>query len=330
MAGAGAGVPGAGRCGCAPRTVETAVPRAGPGQVLVRVEAAGLPPADGAPAGVPGTEFAGVVVQLGPGTYGLEVGDEVLGHCPSGACAEYAAADADRVAHRPAALPWAEAALLPVTAAGVRSALDRLGVRRGRTLLVHGAGAAAGRAAVALALRRGAAVVAVAAEREHAALREAAQCRSATAPSWPNASGRPPRRAWTPCWTPSARAPPRSGRSWSRPGPGGRAGAAAGRPDGRRRRVRRARRTGGAVGGGRLPAGAGRRPRAGGGGGPPAAAGRRDARGGRPPELIPPHPSVARGSLRAWPTRRTRSPSTPPRSSRPGSTRTTTPPPGSG
>ncbi|MEV7178610.1 alcohol dehydrogenase catalytic domain-containing protein [Kitasatospora sp. NPDC093679] len=157
----------------APRTVETAVPRAGPGQVLVRVEAAGLPPADGAPAGVPGTEFAGVVVQLGPGTYGLEVGDEVLGHCPSGACAEYAAADADRVAHRPAALPWAEAALLPVTAAGVRAALDRLGVRRGRTLLVHGAGAAAGRAAVALALRRGAAVVAVAAEREHAALREA-------------------------------------------------------------------------------------------------------------------------------------------------------------
>ncbi|PBC79697.1 NADPH:quinone reductase-like Zn-dependent oxidoreductase [Streptomyces sp. TLI_235] len=165
--------PGPGSAAAAPRTVEAAVPRAGPGQVLVRVEAAGLPPAAGAPAGIPGTEFAGVVVQLGPGTYGLEVGDEVLGHCPSGACAEYAAADADRVAHRPVAMPWAEAALLPVTAAGVVAALDRLAVRRGSTLLVHGAGSAAGRAAVALALRRGAAVVAVAPEREHAALREA-------------------------------------------------------------------------------------------------------------------------------------------------------------
>ncbi|MCU7824655.1 alcohol dehydrogenase catalytic domain-containing protein [Kitasatospora sp. DSM 101779] len=112
--------PGPGGAACTARTVEAVVPRPGPGQVLVRVEAAGLPPVGGTPAGVPGTEFAGVVVQLGPGTYGLEVGDEVLGHCPSGACAEYAAADADRVAHRPAALPWAEAALLPVTAAGVR------------------------------------------------------------------------------------------------------------------------------------------------------------------------------------------------------------------
>ncbi|WP_052391382.1 alcohol dehydrogenase catalytic domain-containing protein [Streptomyces sp. NRRL B-24484] len=165
--------PGPGRAAGLPRTVEAVVPRPGPGQVLVRVETAGLPPVGGAPAGVPGLEFAGVVVQLGPGTYGLEVGDEVLGHCPAGACAEYVAADADRVTHRPAALLWAEAAVLPVTAAGVRAALDRLGVRRGRTLLVHGAGAAAGRAAVSLALRRGAAVLAVAAEREHAALREA-------------------------------------------------------------------------------------------------------------------------------------------------------------
>ncbi|WP_431678714.1 alcohol dehydrogenase catalytic domain-containing protein [Kitasatospora sp. KL5] len=153
------------------QVVEAVVPRAGPGQVLVRVAAAHLPRGGAARAGIPGEEFAGVVVQLGPGSYGLEVGDEVLGHCPSGACAEYAAADADRVAARPPELPWAEAALLPLTAAGVQAVLDGLRVRRGSTLLVHGAAGPAGRAAVALARWRGAAVVAVAAERDHALLR---------------------------------------------------------------------------------------------------------------------------------------------------------------
>lgn len=154
-----------------PGTADRPLP--GPGQLLVRVVTAGWPAGPPARPGIVGEEFAGTVERLGAGAYGWERGDDVLGHCPFGACAEYVAVDAERVAGRPAELPWAEAALLPLTAAGARAALDGLRVRRGETLLVHGAQVPAGRVAVRLALARGAAVVAVAPPAAQPALREA-------------------------------------------------------------------------------------------------------------------------------------------------------------
>ncbi|MFC7185145.1 alcohol dehydrogenase catalytic domain-containing protein, partial [Kitasatospora paranensis] len=160
--GAGSGPAGIG-------TAERPLP--GPGQLLVRVVAAGWPAGRPARPGIVGEEFAGTVERLGAGAYGWERGDDVLGHCPSGACAEYVALPAERVAGRPAALAWAEAALLPVTAAGARAALDKLRVRRGETLLVHGAQAPAGRVAVRLALAGRAAVVAAARAAARPALR---------------------------------------------------------------------------------------------------------------------------------------------------------------
>ncbi|MFD9126767.1 NADP-dependent oxidoreductase [Kitasatospora sp. NPDC059571] len=156
-----------------PRPGTAEVPPPGPGPLLVRVAAAGWPVRPGPAGGIPGEEFAGVAERLGAGAYGWERGDEVLGHCPYGACAEFVAVDADRVAGRPEALPWPEAALLPLTAGGAVAAVDALAVRRGETLLVHGAQAPAGRVAVQLALARGAQVVAVAPAAGHDGLRAA-------------------------------------------------------------------------------------------------------------------------------------------------------------
>src|SRR5512135_2364442 len=96
---------------------EVAAPEPGPGEVLVRVRAAGLNRADilqrkghypappGAPADIPGLEYAGVVAALGPtagegagaGGEGRRwaIGDRVMGLVGGGAYAEYVVAHAD-------------------------------------------------------------------------------------------------------------------------------------------------------------------------------------------------------------------------------------------
>ncbi|WSA06286.1 alcohol dehydrogenase catalytic domain-containing protein [Micromonospora sp. NBC_01813] len=101
--------------------VET--PDAGPGEVRVRVRAAGVQPIDCAvragftpvwlkpklPA-VPGNEFAGVVDQVGAGVAGIVVGDEVLGFGFMNAAAEFVVVPADQVTAKPAGMEWEVAA----------------------------------------------------------------------------------------------------------------------------------------------------------------------------------------------------------------------------
>ena len=105
------------------RLTDTGLPQVGTGDVLVRVRAAALNPADwhilrGDPlvarlmgvgltrpkARVAGVDAAGVVEAVGANVRGLRNGDEVLGFC-RGAFAEYACAAADLVVPKPAALP---------------------------------------------------------------------------------------------------------------------------------------------------------------------------------------------------------------------------------
>ncbi|GAB3009295.1 NADP-dependent oxidoreductase [Streptomyces pseudoechinosporeus] len=146
------------------------VPQPGPGQVLVRVKAAGLNALDGKirsgalearfptplPA-VPGGELAGVVDALGEGVRDVQVGDEVLGWSDTGSYAEYALATT--VALKPAGLDWQHAVALPVAGATAEGVLDLLGVAAGETVLMHGAAGAVGTLAVQLATARGARVI---------------------------------------------------------------------------------------------------------------------------------------------------------------------------
>src|SRR5215212_7883389 len=145
----------------------------GPGQVRVRVKAAGVNARDGKtrsgaleamypttfPA-VPGGELAGVVDALGEGVTDVQVGDEVLGWSDTGSYAQYALATT--VAPKPAGLEWQHAAALPVASETAERVLNLLGIAAGETVLMHGASGAVGTLAVQLATARGARVIATA------------------------------------------------------------------------------------------------------------------------------------------------------------------------
>ncbi|MFI5871523.1 NADP-dependent oxidoreductase [Streptomyces sp. NPDC051445] len=149
---------------------DTEVPQPGPGQIRVRVKAAGLNALDGKirsgamedmfptplPS-VPGGELAGVVDALGEGVTDVKVGDEVQGWSDTGSYAEYALATT--VAPKPAGLDWQHAAALPVAGATAERVLNLLGVVSGETVLMHGAAGAVGTLAVQLATARGARVI---------------------------------------------------------------------------------------------------------------------------------------------------------------------------
>jgi NADPH:quinone reductase-like Zn-dependent oxidoreductase len=110
------------------------LPEAGAGDLLVRVHAAGLNPADwhilrGDPlvarlmgvgltkpkARVAGVDAAGVVEAVGANVRGLANGDEVLGFC-RGAFAEHTCAAADMVVPKPTRLTFKQAAAVPIAA----------------------------------------------------------------------------------------------------------------------------------------------------------------------------------------------------------------------
>ncbi|WP_328312161.1 NADP-dependent oxidoreductase [Streptomyces sp. NBC_00442] len=158
-------------------------PRPGPGQVRVKVAAAGVNPVDyrirngwmrhafpvAFPA-IPGLELAGTVDELGAGVTGFAVGDEVFGHSDTGAYAEYALAT--HVVAKPAGLTWEQAVALPIAGETSERVLGQLGLAAGETLLVHGAAGVVGSVGVQLAVARGATVIGTASPDNHAFLRE--------------------------------------------------------------------------------------------------------------------------------------------------------------
>src|SRR5918999_2265166 len=104
---------------------EVTRPEPGPGEVLVRVHATALnradlmqregryPPPPGAPADVPGLEFAGEVAALGPGAREWREGDRVFGITGGGSYAEYVVAHERTLAAAPPSLDWDDAAAVP-------------------------------------------------------------------------------------------------------------------------------------------------------------------------------------------------------------------------
>jgi NADPH2:quinone reductase len=130
--------------------VERPVPRPGPGELLIRVAAAGVnrpdvmqrqgryPPPPGAPS-IPGLEVAGEVVALGEGADARLMGRPVMALVAGGGYAEYCVAPSGQCLAVPPALSMIEAAALPETLFTVWSNLfDRGRAMVGETLLVHG------------------------------------------------------------------------------------------------------------------------------------------------------------------------------------------------
>ncbi|GAA4936600.1 NADPH:quinone reductase-like Zn-dependent oxidoreductase [Nonomuraea thailandensis] len=167
------------------KVMELPAPQAGPGQVRVRVRAAGVQPFDAAVrAGwlppylgemgyprIPGNEFAGVVDQVGEDVTGVAVGAEVLGFTALSSYAEYVVVPAANVTAKPAKVPWEVAGGLTAGVQTAELAIDGVGLAEGETLLVHGAAGSVGTAAVQIARRRGATVIGTAREANHDYLR---------------------------------------------------------------------------------------------------------------------------------------------------------------
>jgi NADPH2:quinone reductase len=155
-----------------------AMPRPAEGEVLIRVAAAGVnrpdvvqrqgryPPPPGA-SDLPGMEVAGEIVELGPKTSGLSIGDKVTALLPGGGYAAYAVASAVLCLPVPEGMSMVEAAAIPETYLTVWTNLfERAGCKAGDTVLIHGGTSGIGTTAIQLAHAFGAKVFATAGSAE--------------------------------------------------------------------------------------------------------------------------------------------------------------------
>ncbi|MDP3546425.1 MAG: NAD(P)H-quinone oxidoreductase, partial [Phreatobacter sp.] len=147
------------------------VPTPGPGEVLVRIAAAGVnrpdvlqraggyPPPKGA-SDIPGLEFSGEVVACGDGVTRFKAGDKVCALVSGGGYAEYAVVHETNALPVPQGLSMVEAAGIPETFFTVWSnVFDRGGLKAGETILIHGGTSGIGVTAIQLAKAFGATVI---------------------------------------------------------------------------------------------------------------------------------------------------------------------------
>ena len=159
-------------------TTPRPVPTPGPGDVLIRIQAAGVNRPDciqrlghyAPPEGVtdiPGLEVAGEIAALGADVTGLSVGERVCALVAGGGYAEYVAAPALHVLPVPANLSIIEAAALPETFMTVwTNVFERAALNAGETFLVHGGSSGIGTTAIQLAATLGARVMTTAGSAE--------------------------------------------------------------------------------------------------------------------------------------------------------------------
>ena len=148
-----------------------AVPQPGPGELLVKVHAAGVnrpdvaqrsgsyPPPPGA-SDLPGLEIAGEVVAIGDGAGRHRLGDRVMSLVAGGGYAEYCIAQDAQAMAVPPAFSMIEAGATPETLMTVwHNVFERGGLAAGETLLVHGGSSGIGTMAIQLAKAFGARVL---------------------------------------------------------------------------------------------------------------------------------------------------------------------------
>ena len=149
------------------RVTDTEMPAPGPGEVMIKVAAAGLnhadmaqakglyPPPPGA-SPILGMEVSGTVEMLGDGVSNCEIGDEVCALIPGGGYAEYAVASALCVLPVPNGVSLIDAAALPEVHFTVwTNIMDTARLKPGESVLVHGGSSGIGTAAIQMLHARG-------------------------------------------------------------------------------------------------------------------------------------------------------------------------------
>jgi NADPH:quinone reductase-like Zn-dependent oxidoreductase len=168
------------------RLVEVDRPEPGLSEILVRVRAAGLNPADwkhrarsiflGPPPFVLGWDVSGVVEATGFGVTLFKPGDEVFGMLPfprgAGSHAEYVTGPARAFAAKPGSVSHVQAAALPLAALTAWQAMaDTARLSAGQRVLIHAAAGGVGHLAVQIAKARGAYVIGTAGAANHDLIR---------------------------------------------------------------------------------------------------------------------------------------------------------------
>jgi NADPH:quinone reductase-like Zn-dependent oxidoreductase len=167
------------------QVVDVPDPVPGPGEVLVRVKAAGINPGEASiregllhalwPATFPsgqGSDLAGVVETVGDGVTAWKPGDGVLGWTDQRAShAELVVTSADQLIAKPQAIPWEVAGALFVAGTTARASVRAIAPQAGETIVVTGAAGGVGSLTVQLARRTGARVIGLASAGNHDWLR---------------------------------------------------------------------------------------------------------------------------------------------------------------
>ena len=163
------------------QVVEVDRPTPGPGNVLVRVKAAGINPgeasirkgmfADRWPSTFPsgqGSDLAGIVEEVGPGVANVAVGDEVIGFTNDRSSqAELVLVESGNLVPRPANVPWEQAGALFVAGTTAYAAVRSVALHAGDTVVVSGAAGGVGSIAVQLARNAGAKVIGLSSDANH-------------------------------------------------------------------------------------------------------------------------------------------------------------------
>jgi NADPH:quinone reductase-like Zn-dependent oxidoreductase len=168
------------------RVVEVDRPVPGPGQVVVRMKAAGINPGEAAiregvfakqwPATFPsgeGSDLAGVVEEVGSAVRNVAVGDEVIGFTHNRSShAELVVVEADHLIGRPTHVSWEQAGALFVAGTTAYAAVHAVALKADDTVVISGAAGGVGSIAVQLAKILGAKVIGLASAANHTWLAE--------------------------------------------------------------------------------------------------------------------------------------------------------------
>jgi NADPH:quinone reductase-like Zn-dependent oxidoreductase len=168
------------------QVVEVAPPIPGPGQVVVRVKAAGINPGEASirkglfaerwPSTFPsgqGSDLAGVIEEIGPGVAQIHAGDEIIGFSERRSSqAELVVIESDNLVPRLENVPWEQAGALFVVGTTAYAAVRAVSLKKGDTVVISGAAGGVGTIAVQLAVNAGAKVIGLASEKNHPWLKD--------------------------------------------------------------------------------------------------------------------------------------------------------------
>jgi NADPH2:quinone reductase len=165
--------------------VDRPEPTIGPGEVLVKVAAAGVnrpdvlqrqgryPPPPGI-TDIPGLEIAGTIARIASGVTAWQVGDRVCALVSGGGYSEFCAVPAPQCLPVPRGMDFTHAAAIPETTFTVwTNVFERGKLSRGESILIHGGSSGIGTTAIQLARALGARVFATAGSAEKCAACEA-------------------------------------------------------------------------------------------------------------------------------------------------------------